>query len=91
MPKISDRLKYFTESVIRDMTRVAIQYNAINLSQGFPDFDPPVELVDAAKRLAEQYAGRPKPGHQWFVAAGCRPVAIQPMEICLLETLQVSG
>ena len=54
MPKTSDRLKYFTESIIREMTRVAIQYNAINLSQGFPDFDPPVELVEAAKRALEE-------------------------------------
>lgn len=44
----ADRLKGFTESVIREMTRVAHQYGAINLSQGFPDFDPPPELVAAA-------------------------------------------
>jgi len=60
MPKISDRLKHFTESVIRDMTRVANKYGAINLSQGFPDFDPPDELVAAAKRALDdgyhQYA-----------------------------------
>jgi aspartate/methionine/tyrosine aminotransferase len=54
MPKISDRLRHFTESVIRDMTRVANRYNAINLSQGFPDFDPPDELVAAAKRALEE-------------------------------------
>jgi len=60
MPKISNRLKHFTESVIRDMTRVANKYGAINLSQGFPDFDPPDELVAAAKRALDdgyhQYA-----------------------------------
>ncbi len=38
----------FGESVIRDMTRVAIQYGAINLSQGYPDFDPPQAVVQAA-------------------------------------------
>ena len=54
MPKISDRLKHFTESVIRDMTRVANKYGAINLSQGFPDFDPPDELVTAAKRALDE-------------------------------------
>ena len=53
MPAIAKRLNLFSESVIRDMTRIAIQYNAINLSQGFPDFDPPSELVDAAKRAME--------------------------------------
>jgi aminotransferase len=36
------------------MTRISNQYNAINLSQGFPDFDPPVELIDALKTAAEE-------------------------------------
>src|SRR5258707_8141435 len=44
----ADRLKGFTESVIREMTRVSHSYRAINLSQGFPDFAPPPELVAAA-------------------------------------------
>ncbi|MDX1600098.1 MAG: aminotransferase class I/II-fold pyridoxal phosphate-dependent enzyme [Anaerolineales bacterium] len=48
MPKTAARLKSFTESVIREMTRVANEHDAINLSQGFPDFDPPAELVQAA-------------------------------------------
>ncbi|MCJ7538809.1 MAG: hypothetical protein MUO88_03995 [Desulfobacterales bacterium] len=41
MPKTSHRLNFFTESVIREMTRVSNQYGAINLSQGFPDAFPP--------------------------------------------------
>ena len=41
MPQTSGRLSHFTESVIRRMTRVANQAGAVNLSQGFPDFDPP--------------------------------------------------
>jgi len=60
MPGIAERLDSFTESVIRDMTRVADEHGAINLSQGFPDFDPPVELVAAAQRALQgdhhQYA-----------------------------------
>lgn len=60
MPKIANRLDHFTESVIREMTRVANQYGAINLSQGFPDFAPPAELVTAAQNALEgdyhQYA-----------------------------------
>jgi aminotransferase len=60
MPKTADRLKGFTESVIREMTRVANHYGAINLSQGFPEADPPEEVVESARRaLAEgvhQYA-----------------------------------
>ncbi|MGA6925879.1 MAG: aminotransferase class I/II-fold pyridoxal phosphate-dependent enzyme, partial [Desulfosarcina sp.] len=60
MPPIADRLTFFTESVIREMTRVAEQYGAINLSQGFPDADPPPEVLAAGQRaMAEgphQYA-----------------------------------
>ena len=41
MKQLSERTKTFTDSVIRRMTRVSLQYNAINLSQGFPDFEPP--------------------------------------------------
>ena len=41
MPELSARVMEFTDSVIRRMTRISNQYGAINLSQGFPDFDPP--------------------------------------------------
>ena len=50
MPRISSRTGTFTDSVIRRMTRVSLQYGAVNLSQGFPDFEPPKEILD---RLAE--------------------------------------
>lgn len=50
MQKLSERTKDFTDSVIRRMTRVSLQYGAVNLSQGFPDFEPPKEILD---RLAE--------------------------------------
>ena len=50
MKRLSERTAGFTDSVIRRMTRVSNQYDAINLSQGFPDFDPPKEITD---RLAE--------------------------------------
>ncbi|MCI8473440.1 MAG: pyridoxal phosphate-dependent aminotransferase [Clostridiales bacterium] len=50
MPQLSKRTETFTDSVIRRMTRVSLQYGAVNLSQGFPDFDPPREILD---RLAE--------------------------------------
>jgi len=60
MPKTADRLNFFTESVIREMTRISNQYGAINLSQGFPDSDPPPEVLAAGNRaMAEgphQYA-----------------------------------
>ena len=54
MPKTSRRLSQFTESVIRRMTRVANQAGAVNLSQGFPDFDPPEALLQAAERSARE-------------------------------------
>jgi aminotransferase len=69
MPQISDRVQTYTDSVIRRMTRISNRYGSINLSQGFPDFDPPKELTDALKRAAE------KGPHQYsitFGAAGFR-------------------
>src|SRR5579862_6585977 len=49
----SDRTAHFTESVIREMTRLAIRYGAVNLAQGFPDFPAPVDLKLAAIRAIE--------------------------------------
>ncbi|MEY4939171.1 MAG: hypothetical protein RIQ93_906 [Verrucomicrobiota bacterium] len=49
MPKTSQRTAIFTESLIREMSRVAARHGAINLAQGFPDWDPPAALVQAAK------------------------------------------
>jgi aminotransferase len=50
MPKVSQKASRFTESVIREMTRLCNVHKGINLSQGFPDFAPPVELTEAAVR-----------------------------------------
>ena len=50
MPELSKRTADFTDSVIRRMTRISNKYGAVNLSQGFPDFEPPKEILD---RLAE--------------------------------------
>ena len=52
-PHISERAQRFPESVIREMTRIAAAHGAVNLSQGYPDFDPPRELVEAAKLALE--------------------------------------
>ena len=46
----SSRTEHFTESVIREMSRLAIQYNAVNLAQGFPDFPAPQILKEAANQ-----------------------------------------
>ena len=52
MPKLSARVGTFTDSVIRRMTRISNAHGAINLSQGFPDFDPPKEMLDALAKIA---------------------------------------
>ncbi|HZD79817.1 MAG TPA: aminotransferase class I/II-fold pyridoxal phosphate-dependent enzyme [Actinomycetota bacterium] len=51
MPKLcpSAKASSFTESVIREMTRLAIAHDAINLSQGYPDFPAPMEVKEAAR------------------------------------------
>lgn len=54
MVATAERLYHFTESVIREMTRVANQYDAINLSQGFPDADPPSTVIEAAVKAMQQ-------------------------------------
>ena len=64
MKPLSARVGLFTDSVIRRMTRISDEYDAINLSQGFPDFDPPQELMDALARVA--YEGP----HQYSVTYG---------------------
>ncbi|MDR1598613.1 MAG: aminotransferase class I/II-fold pyridoxal phosphate-dependent enzyme [Oscillospiraceae bacterium] len=59
MRPLGSRAAAFSDSVIRRMTRVCQQYNAVNLSQGFPDFDPPRELLDRLARpleLPHQYS-----------------------------------
>jgi aminotransferase len=52
MPRtfVADKAKHFTESVIREMTRQAAKYGAINLSQGYPDFAAPEAIKEAARR-----------------------------------------
>lgn len=60
MKELSRRTSGFTDSVIRRMTRISLKYGAVNLSQGFPDFDPPSEITDRLKKIAplgpHQYA-----------------------------------
>ncbi|MGH9709362.1 MAG: aminotransferase class I/II-fold pyridoxal phosphate-dependent enzyme, partial [Candidatus Acidiferrales bacterium] len=58
--RLSEKAAQFTESVIREMTRLALAHNAVNLSQGFPDFAAPEEIKAAARdaitRDINQYA-----------------------------------
>lgn len=66
MKNLSTRTAGFTDSVIRRMTRVSMKYGAVNLSQGFPDFDPPKEITD---RLAEIAGVGP---HQYALTWGAQ-------------------
>ena len=54
MQQLSNKTSHFTDSVIRRMTRVSMKYDAINLSQGFPDFDPPAEILDRLAQVAHE-------------------------------------
>jgi len=64
MPRTSQRTSVFTESLIREMSRVAARHGAINLAQGFPDWDPPAALVQAAKDAMDAHR------HQYAVTWG---------------------
>ncbi|MBP3477382.1 MAG: aminotransferase class I/II-fold pyridoxal phosphate-dependent enzyme [Lachnospiraceae bacterium] len=66
MKRLSTRTENFTDSVIRRMTRISNQYGAVNLSQGFPDFDPPKAITD---RLAEVSGIGP---HQYALTWGAQ-------------------
>ena len=66
MRPLADRTKSFTDSVIRRMTRISNRYNAVNLSQGFPDFDPPEALTNALKEVAA------KGPHQYSITWGAQ-------------------
>ena len=66
MRPLADRTKSFTDSVIRRMTRISNRFNAVNLSQGFPDFDPPEALTNALKEVAA------KGPHQYSITWGAQ-------------------
>ncbi len=66
MQPLSDRTAGFTDSLIRRMTRISNKYGAVNLSQGFPDFDPPKEILDRLAEVAhEDY-------HQYSITWGAQ-------------------
>src|SRR5579875_2601024 len=63
----SARVAQFKESVIREMTRLALQYGAVNLAQGFPDFAAPAELKSAAQQaIADEF-------NQYSITWGAKP------------------
>ncbi len=66
MKNLSDRTKGFTDSVIRRMTRISNKYGAVNLSQGFPDFEPPKPILDRLAQVShEDY-------HQYSITWGAQ-------------------
>ena len=69
MKELSNRTATFTDSVIRRMTRISNKYGAVNLSQGFPDFDPPAQLLNSLSAIASD----PKPlYHQYSITWGAQ-------------------
>ena len=73
MPHIARRMlsakaEQFTESVIREMTRLALRHNAVNLSQGFPDFPAPQEVKEAARRAISDDI------NQYAITWGAKPL-----------------
>lgn len=67
MKELSNRTATFTDSVIRRMTRISNKYGAVNLSQGFPDFDPPAQLLESLGTIATD----PEPlYHQYSITWG---------------------
>ena len=69
--RTSARLEHLSESWIREMTRVAMECGAVNLSQGYPDFDPPREVRGVSARIEIQLDGAPR----WSILAN-RPRSI---------------
>jgi aminotransferase len=69
MKELSSRSACFTDSVIRRMTRISNQYGAVNLSQGFPDFDPPQAIL---QRLREVAADPDPAFHQYAITWGAQ-------------------
>ena len=66
MRPLSARTSIFTDSVIRRMTRISNEYGAVNLSQGFPDFDPPAEILEALTEAAGKNV------HQYSITWGAQ-------------------
>ena len=65
---LSAKAEQFTESVIREMTRLALQHHAVNLSQGFPDFAAPEEVKEAARQaIADDI-------NQYAITWGAKPL-----------------
>jgi aminotransferase len=88
MQRLSDRTADFTDSVIRRMTRISNQYGAVNLSQGFPDFEPPREILDRLAQVAHEDF------HQYAVTWGAqnfREALAEKQSRCMGRALDPNG
>src|SRR5271167_2193058 len=65
---LSVKAEQFTESVIREMTRLAMKHDAVNLSQGFPDFAAPEEIKEAARQAISDDI------NQYAITWGAKPL-----------------
>jgi len=65
---LSAKAEQFTESVIREMTRLAMKHGAVNLSQGFPDFAAPAEIKEAARQAISDDI------NQYAITWGAKPL-----------------
>src|SRR5580692_606994 len=65
---LSAKAEQFTESVIREMTRLALKHNAVNLSQGFPDFAAPLDIKEAARQAISDDI------NQYAITWGAKPL-----------------
>ena len=70
MQEMSRRNQHFTDSVIRRMTRISNECGAINLAQGFPDFDPPKEMMDRLEVVSHEGP------HQYPITMGAPNTAV---------------
>ena len=80
MQPLSTRTGHFTDSVIRRMTRISNQYGAVNLSQGFPDFDPPQAILNRLAEVAHEDF------HQYSITWGAQNFreALAEKQSCLM-------
>ena len=70
MKSLSNKGLLFSDSIIRGMTHYAEKFNAINLSQGYPEFDPPKEILDCLNKIVYEK------NHQYPVSYGSRNIRI---------------
>ena len=80
MQPLSTRTAHFTDSIIRRMTRISNQYGAVNLSQGFPDFDPPQAILNRLAEVAHEDF------HQYSITWGAQNFreALAEKQSCLM-------